>query len=274
MLAPLRRTWWNTARATARAPYVFVGDERRSLADDAGYLTSLEPTRWLVLLGSRIEVDSRPLSVPLDRNIGRNIVILGSGDAVAEIENMVQSLAVQRSGTRFVVLDCLDQEPIWETTRDAFLSNITALGGRVESVSNADVPSFVTELYDGLSTEPGGEATVIIGLGIERCRAMPMEFQELIKAGPPAGVHVIGWWRKLDSFREHVGYGGESFFDTRMTLHTDVQSAKDLMSDPLLEWRPSDNRMLAWDTAELPQAIRVIPYSVFRPISADDHGGG
>jgi hypothetical protein len=44
------------------------------------------------------------------------------------------------------------------------------------------------------------------------------------------------------------------------------------MGDPLLEWDGPENRMLAWDTAELPAAVRVIPYTVFDPDALDRSG--
>jgi len=97
---------------------------------------------------------------------------------------------------------------------------------------------------------------------------MPLEFVDLVKDGPGAGIHIIGWWKKLDTFRQQVGYGGENYFDIRLALKLDANSAKQLMDDPLLEWRPADNRMLAWDSSCLPEPISMIPYSTLEAAHA------
>lgn len=139
---------------------------------------------------------------------------------------------------------------------------MTELGAEAQIISKENVQSFIDDVALRLADYDGAADLIIVGLGLDRCRPMPMGFQDLIKVGPSLGVHVIGWWLKLDSFKDQVGYGGENYFDTRLALRLDAQSAKQLMTDPLLEWRAADNRMLAWDSTELTAPLRVIPYSV------------
>lgn len=268
VLAPLRLTWWQQARSTTEPPYVFVGERRRSLTDDLAALAAL-PARAtsvpLAFLGSRIEVDARPLALPFGRDIGRNIGLFGQGEAVIEIESIVLSLALQRPATRFVVLDCLDDVPSWDTTKEVFAAMLAQAGCTIATVPKDNVAAVINQVADGLTTHQHATDTVLIGLGLDRIRMMPAEFQDIVKTGPVSGVHVIGWWLKIDSFREHVGYGGDAFFDIRLALRLDGQSAKQLVADPLLEWKPAGNRMLAWDSTELTEAIRVIPYSMLDP---------
>ncbi|MCL2803434.1 MAG: FtsK/SpoIIIE domain-containing protein [Micrococcales bacterium] len=266
----LRNDWWLDSRGQSRPPFVFAGERRRSLADDLPTRTRpSHQTQATVLLGSRIEVDAHPLEVPFGRDIGRNIVLVGAGEAVIEIENIALSLAVQRPDSRFVVLDCLEANASWDNTHAVFTQAMTGLSADLTVVPRPEVEQFIANLAGSLPQRQDAQDLVVIGLGMDRIRAMPAEFPDLVQTGPTSGVHFIGWWLKLDAFREHIGYGGESAFDIRLGLRLDAQSAKQLMSDPLLDWKPADNRMLAWDSTELPEAIRVIPYSLLDPTLVD-----
>ncbi len=263
LLSSLRSSWWREARDLAPAPYVFRGEVRRSVADDLDRIRELRRAGPpALLLGSRIEVDARPLEVPFGREVGRNVAVLGSGDVVPVIENLMLALSTQAPQTRFVVLDLFDGDPASDGSRQPFKELTARRAPAVQLIGKSDVVGFLAELAGELSEHEDPADLVIVGLGLDRCRAMPTEFQEIVKLGPPVGIHVIGWWLKLDSFREQVGYGGESYFDIRLAMRLDAQSAKQLMADPLLEWRMADNRMLAWDATELSEPARVVPYTV------------
>lgn len=263
VLPSLRTSWWRDAQGSSERPYVFQGEQRRSLAADIGRLRELraggQPS---VLLGSRIEVDARPLEVPFGRDIGRNVAVIGSGDAIPVLASMAVSLAAQSPDATFVILDLLEGNIAWDDSREAFTRAMSGLGAEAQIIPREGIQSFLDEVARGLADRNSTTDLIIVALGLDRCRPMPMEFQDIVKVGPSVGIHVIGWWLKLDSFKDQVGYGGENYFDIRLALRLDAQSAKQLMTDPLLEWRATDNRMLAWDSAELTAPIRVIPYSV------------
>jgi len=264
VLAPLRKAWWQ-ARGSVPAPYVFQGEKRRSLAADGAALAALRQNGKLsLLLGSRIEVDARPLELSFGRDVGRNVAMLGAGEALPEIANMALSLAAQKPGLNFVVLNFLDDNPEWNAIKDPLGQALTRSGAQFNVTDKTGAVTYIGDLAASLDSRTAASTeTILLGLGMDRCRTMPMEFQDLVKSGPAVGVHVIGWWLKMDSFREQVGYGGDAFFDTRLALRLDSQSAKQLMADPLLDWKPVDNRMLVWDASELPEAIRIIPYTIF-----------
>jgi len=265
-MAGLRHRWWEAARGRVTPPDVFEGEKRRSLVDDAGCLRSLRNCATpQLLLGSRIEVGSQTLSLGFGSDIGRNAVVLGSGDTVQQIESMVVSLAVQKPH-QIVVLDVLAGNEVWNQTKDSFMTMVREAGSPVEIVSKEHIPDAITSVASTLATrETTDVPLVLVGLGMDRARTLPIDFQDLLKDGPAVGVHVIGWWSKMASLRQHAGYDWESMFDIRMALKLDGESAKQLMQDPLLQWTPIDNRMLAWDVADLPEAITVIPYSTLRP---------
>ncbi|MDR2373180.1 MAG: hypothetical protein LBD77_03585, partial [Bifidobacteriaceae bacterium] len=268
VLAPLRRGWWQAARERTDPPYVFVGERKHALVDDAAELRAAAASPAPVaFLGSRIEVGARPLALPLSRDLGRNIAFLGPGDAISEIASVAVSLAANRAGpaARFVVLDLAGADPAWQSAKAGLAAALAGLGCQVAFAGKAEVPEQVRELAALAGAGGGPEPVYVIGLGLDRCRDLPTDFQDLCRAGPPAGMHLLGSWLKLDSFQDQVGYGGAAYFDVKVAFRLDTQSARQFMNDPLLEWRPVENRMLVWDSAEMAEPIRAIPYAAFEP---------
>jgi hypothetical protein len=273
-LAAMRELWWRRRPDGVTPPTVFEGSVKRSLADDAGAVAAARARGALRLfLGSRIDVAAKPLDVAFSRDVGRNAALIGSGDALTQLQNMALSLARQ-TGCQFMVLDLLDSEPAWAAAREDFAALLRAAGSPISFIDKEQVPQCLTEVAASVAARGAGQPPlVVMGLGLDRARSLPPEFQDLARTGPAAGVHLIGWWRKLEAFREHVGYGGEANFDIRLALKLDPASVKQLMGDPLLEWRAQDNRMIAWDVAELPEAITVIPYGRVRADTAQVGAG-
>lgn len=272
VLSQLRTSWWKANRG-AHPPYVFMGERSRSIGFDRDRLRELRADgKFSLLLGERIEVDAPLLEVPFSRDIGRNVAVLGSGKAITQVESMILSLAFQRPATRLSILDFLEDHAEWDSTRQLFVETLGEFGSQVEWVDKLSASSYLSSLATTISSRDERHEHVLVGLGMDRCRSIPTEFQDLIRIGPTVGVHVIGWWLKVDVFRDQIGYGGENYFDTRLALRLDPQSTKQLMGDPLLEWHATDNRMLVWDSREFPEPIRIIPYSILEPHSLSTSG--
>ncbi|NLG22822.1 MAG: cell division protein FtsK [Actinomycetales bacterium] len=275
VMRELRRDWWMNRPSASRAPYVFEGDRVRSLRDDLAVVRGLVSAGGdrKVMLGQRIGVDGGPLALPFGREVGRNIVVLGGGPAVPMVLNAALALCLQprQRRLRFVVLDCTGGESDWARHRDSFVRSISGRGHQVEVVAAEGVDEAIGRLA-GPGPEmgsPADEDVYVLALGLERRRAMPMEFQDLIQTGSARGVHLIAWWRKFEVFREHVGYGGESYFDIKVALRSDAQTVRQFFNDPLLAWKAADNRALVWDATELDEPTRTIPYAQFDPIGDD-----
>lgn len=268
VLSPLRHSWWLRAKDSVPPPFVFDGQKRRSLADDANRLGLLARSAGqppALMLGARIEVGSKPMEVRFGREVGRNLAILGGGDALAELQSAALSLATQAAkvgGARFVILDLHDANDAWINGRNRFTQALDETGASWELVDSRtlrDVLARESAQLRASSDQPG--ETYILGVGLDRCRDMPSDFQEISRGGPAQGTHILGWWLKLDSFREQIGYGGESYFDTKIAMRLDAQSVKQFFGNPLLEWRAADNRALVWDSVELGEPVPIIPYS-------------
>jgi len=277
LLARSRKRWWGSTRDSAAAPYVFIGERSRSLDDDAAMLADLTEQRVsngstpVALLGATIEVDGPPLSVPFNRDVGRNVAVLGPGAAVPELVSIGMALGIQLgSSLNVIVLDLLEPDPEWDRARKVLAQTLKAHGSSFSDVTGAEVATKIRELAaqaEG-SEAPGSGTTLVLALGLDRSRDLPTEFQDLCKLGPAVGVHVVGWWLKLDAFQRHVGYGGSPYFDTKVALRLDSQSTRQFMGDALLEWRPADNRALAWDAAHMVEPVIIIPYSAIPSTTA------
>lgn len=267
VLEPLREKWWLMKDPDEKGPYVFDGEKPRSLKDDDTTLAQLviEGGAPRAMLGSRVEVHGAPLAVPLSRDVGRNLAMVGSGDMTAHLSSIMVSLATQIPGRCHVVLiDLLEQHDAWKQARSVMMEALCRLDASVHLVDKSSVTSYLTELAASVVTEETAEnETFILGLGLERMRTMPIEFEDICRNGPALGYHVIGWWTKYNAFRDHVGYNGEAFFDTRIAGRVDPQSVKQFFNDPLMEWKPLHNRLLVWDAMEMVDPVSVIPYSLF-----------
>lgn len=266
VVAGLRQQWWSMAHTTHQRPFVFEGEQRRSVVDDRELIEELaeHPGVPTALLGAKIAVGSLPMMIPLSREVGRNVAILGGGEALRLVQNVALGLAGQSANrpTQFIVLDGFESAGPWHGSREWFVEALQASGSPCRVIEKQDVGGQLVDILPVHSDGSGGASKVVLGLGMDRFRDLPSGFADLCRQGPPSGVHVIGWWVKLDTFRDQVGYGGESYFDAKVALHLDPGAAKQFFGDPLLEWRPADNRALVWDSAEAVEPSLIIPYSI------------
>lgn len=262
VLAPLRRAWWQ-AGSTYPAPYVFRGDRTRSLRDDEAELRALAGSGPVALLGARMEVGGRPLAVRMDREIGRNIAFLGTAEGAGEfVAAAISVAATSPANARFAILDLMPGDPAWGAALAELRSGLDSLARQVETIGKPGIAAFTENLALDLQRPDEGSRpdTFLLGFGMDRCRDLPEAFQDICRLGPQSGIHVVGWWMKYDTFQNQAGYGGDAYFDVKVAMRTDAQTAKSLMNDPLLEWGARDNRALAWDAATMAEPVSVIPY--------------
>ncbi|KQQ08907.1 hypothetical protein ASF46_13335 [Rathayibacter sp. Leaf296] len=264
VLRPMRRRWWDLGRERHPAPFVFDGERRRSILEDLDAVSALRAARGpaSVVLGPRVDVGGEPVVLPFGREVGRNVAVLGTGEARSILGSIVLALAAQSPGARIVLLDLIEDAE-WRETRDALVAAWEALGCTMEVVPRAGVADAVLAIAADLDADRTSDRTTfVVGIGLERCRSLPSEFQEICRSGPAAGIHVVGGWSKFDAFRDQIGYGGEAHFDVRIAARLDSTSMKQFFGDPLLEHRQRANRALVWDASEMAQPAVFIPYSL------------
>lgn len=270
ILGPLRRQWWNGG-SSAPAPYVFDGESALSLDSDKLTLSNLsnhDSGSAVAFLGHRIDVDGSVLSIPMNHDVGRNMAIIGPANAAIPLANAIRSLSLQHEPetAEVVVIDLLNANKQWEATRTKFYSDLTASGIHCKVVEPEDIEATIDELADRAATSGSlsslKHSTYLLGLGLERLRSAG-RFSELCRTGADNGIHIFGWWLKADAFNDHVGYGGNAYFDIKAAYGLDTQTTRRLLDEPLLEWRPRSNRMIIWDAASMPAPVRLIPYTTY-----------
>ena len=265
ILAELRTTWWQQARDAVTPPEVFEGERRLSLHDDARILPSLHAGQ--AMLGRRISVGAAPLTVDFTTDVGRNLALLGTGPGHAVLLNAALSLLHSTPAAELILLDLIGDWhlPARDAVRAAFTQQLTKIGGAYRVVGKHQADNLVDELAERVADradDADAPPIYVIGFGLERWRSDSDAVQELAKSAPTVGIHLLGWWTKLDSFKEVMGFDGDASFDVRIAMHLDSASACDIFKEPLLAWTPQDNRALVWDSAVMSTPQGVIPYTV------------
>ena len=265
ILAKLRTAWWQRARDSVAPPEVFEGERRLSLHDDARILPSLHTGQ--AMLGRRISVGAAPLTVDFTTDVGRNLALLGTGPGHAVLLNTTLSLLHSTPAAELILLDLIGDWhlPARDAVRAAFEQQLTKIGGTYRVVDKHQADTLVDELAEQVADradDASASPVYVIGFGLERWRSDSDDVQELAKSAPTVGIHLLGWWTKLDSFKEVMGFDGDASFDIRVAMHLDSASACDIFKEPLLAWTPQDNRALVWDSAVMSTPQGVIPYTV------------
>ena len=265
ILAELRTAWWQQARDTVAPPEVFEGERRLSLHDDARVLPSLHAGQ--AMLGRRISVGAAPLTVEFTTDVGRNLALLGTGPGHAVLLNTALSLLHSTPAAELILLDLIGNWhlPAHNAVRATFEQQLTKIGGTYRVVGKHQADTLVDELAEQVADradDASAPPVYVVGFGLERWRSDSDDVQELAKSAPTVGIHLLGWWTKLDSFKEVMGFDGDASFDIRVAMHLDSASACDIFKEPLLAWTPQDNRALVWDSAVMSTPQGVIPYTV------------
>jgi hypothetical protein len=266
MLAPLRHYWWTRGMEDFGRPYVFEGEKPRSLFDDLDILgaeVSLQGRVPSLMLGCRIGVDGRPLLVSFGREVGRNLAVLGGREALTELLSAALALGIQGSlAVRFAIIDGHDPNDSSRVLVEAFMDAVKVEGCACDLYEKSAAAECLESEESRIGLGPVETETYVLCLGFDGIRELPSSFGVLCRQGAVSGVHIMGWWRKLDVFRDQVGYGGDAYFDTKVATRLDSQGAKQFFNDPLLDWRSRTNRAIVWDSMEMDRATVVVPYSV------------
>ena len=265
ILAELRTAWWQHAQGTVTPPEVFEGERRLSLHDDAHISPSLHAGQ--AMLGRRISVGAAPLTVDFTTDVGRNLALLGTGPGHAVLLNTALSLLHSTPAAELILLDLIGDWhlPARDAVRAAFERQLTKIGATYRVVDKHQADALIDELAEQVADradDASAPQVYVIGFGLERWRSDSDDVQELAKSAPTVGIHLLGWWTKLDSFKEVMGFDGDASFDIRIAMHLDSASACDIFKEPLLAWTPQDNRALVWDSAVMSTPQGVIPYTV------------
>ncbi len=238
--------------------------------------------------GIKLSVRKDVLSIPFPGEIGKNVVLLGSAEdlqregaipgkmncAIGILQGFGLSLALQHPNgdARFVLIDGLTPEVEKNSNMSRWFRLMERFGFPVELVSANEASAWLIDFQQDISANDYGEATYIIGLGMDRCGGLmdadlsgasgASAFQEILKYGS-RGVHFMGWWSSVSMFQTHIGFGNDGYIGTKILLRMDTDTARDVLG-PFVNWSVRDNRAYIHDASDLASDEVVIP---FEPIS-------
>lgn len=279
LLKPLRRVWWEKARSDYKPPYVFESERRITIKSGISEMNRMREEDRIphAFIGEKISVDGECVSIPMAREFGRNIAIIGTPDgecnnAYGMIQSVATSLAVQhtKGNARFIFCDFNPEISDLNTSFPQFVLLMETIGYFVEYVS----PSSFVRLIQELQNEYDGEDTIyVFGANMDRWeyekdpygQGSPLKL--FVESTPAKGIHFIGWWQKASNFNAQVaGYGTTDAFNTKIFLRVDERTVQALTS-PFVRWTAQLNRAMISDSVEFSEELVFVPYA---PIKLED----
>jgi hypothetical protein len=212
------------------------------------------PLAWV---GDPVAI-KEPTAVSLRRQSGANLLIIGQQEESAlaiTISSMI-SLATQfpKSGCTFVVLD--------GTPADSHLTGVlqsmtSVLPHEMKLIEYRAVPEAIDELHAEMQRRLSGHLTdapaiYVVIYGLQRYRALrksddnfafsmsdeekkpqpDKQFAELLREGPPLGIHVITWCDTPAAVERTLERGSLREFDHRILFQMSANDSSNLIDSP------------------------------------------
>ncbi|TDB72591.1 FtsK/SpoIIIE domain-containing protein [Micromonospora sp. KC723] len=235
-------------------PVVFAGWARPLLRNDPRLRAALAGRAGgpAALLGRAVDVARTTVAVPLGAVAGRNLAILGPGaEAAGLLVTAVRSTAAHHApgSVRFVLAPLADGS----ASLAAGLAAELAERHRVETV---DGPGLSAAMDEG-----GPAYLVVFGVDLARPANLPAErLRALLRDGPPAGTHLLGWWRAVPPFAALLEPEG-AVDKLAAVVVVDVPGAMlgGVFGRPV-EWRPRPGRAVLFDSPG-ERGVVLVPYA-------------
>jgi len=234
-------------------------------------------------MGIKLSVKRNVISLPLMNDMGKNIAILGSAEnlhkddvfpgehnmALGMIQGICYSLALQHpdGNARFVLLNGVAKEVYKNSNMTGWCRLMERFGFPVEVIEANDVNEWLSGFKQEINSGISDEDTYVICIGMDRYinfTQMNMmgetgvnTFQQMLKYGAQ-GVHFICWWSNVGAYKNHMGFGNDGYFGTKILLRMDSDTSRDVLG-PFISWSVRENRAYIHDNSELPEDEVVIP---------------
>lgn len=261
----------------------------------------------MIPCGVALSVNREHISVRIPSDSGRNIAILGSGeeaqgteplsnDAIGLIQSMGLALALQHvdGNARFSLVNGLDRAVFEKNGMSDWLSLMEKIGYYVDVIEKDNVSAFFQSVASQV-TDPNYteyETHYIFCLSLDRCSTLslsaptPVEtpnnnlfftpvtekgvdsFQKVLQFGSARGTHIISWWTNATIYKDHIGYQGDGFINTKILLRVDNNTAQSILG-MFTTWGVQPNRALVHDNSDLEENRIVVPY---KPMSKRECG--
>lgn len=236
-----------------------------------------------VPIGIKLSINKNIISVPFMNDVGRNIAILGSAEdlrkegaipgqtniAIGMVQSLAISLALQHPNgdARIILLDGLRQDVFKNSNMHIWLKLMERFGFPVECIDAASSSKWLMDFYQEIKDSELEEDVYVFCLGMERysnftemnlCGESGTDsFQKLLKFGTK-GLHFICWWSNVSTYKNHLGFGNDGYFETKVLLRMDRDTSRDVLG-PFVNWSVRDNRAYIHDNSELQTDEVVIP---------------
>lgn len=263
-IGQLRRRLWAARPERSAPPVVFAGWARPLLRNDPSYRAAFAGRARgpVALLGRAVDLSRSTVTVPLGPAAGRNLVVLGPGmEAVALLATAARSVAAHHPpGTgRFVVATlAAEAAPV----ADALAADLAGqhrvdrvgLPGLLAAV-DADEPGYLVVF--GLDGPASHERPAN---GPAPHKFPPDRLRALLRDGPPAGRHLLGWWRTVPAFTA-VARPEDDLDKLAAVVAVDVPAAQltALFGHPV-QWRPRPGRAMLWD-GPAERGVPLVPFA-------------
>jgi hypothetical protein len=279
ILAPLRKTWWSMAQAQTNPPYVFDRNRTLSLSDALIKRPSLAKTVDLGIAGERIAINQSIAQINLAPESGRNVAILGlsarnapedrrsrsQNIALGIFESLTVPLALARpkQSVRFIIYNGINRGSADLKDFQIYVDTLKNIGVSVQVLDADQLDRFLSN-WKALFN-PTYEKTYLIGVLLDKIVNMNPNFARLIKEGPLNGIHVIGWWQKVDRYESQIDLEGNSYFDVKVILRAEERAVQHILGVFDMNFEIDNNRATAFDSAYFDQPIKIIPYETIGP---------
>ncbi|MFF0821306.1 cell division protein FtsK [Micromonospora haikouensis] len=315
-IGELRRRLWTARPERSAPPVVFAGWARPSLRNDPHYRAAFAGRARgpVALLGRAVDLSRSTVMVPLGAGAGRNLAVLGPGaEAVALLATAARSVAAHHPpGTGRFVVAALAAEAA--PVADSLAADLAGQH-RVERVDlpgllaavDAEEPGYlvVFGLDRVASQERPADGPAPQGRPTDRraanerpangpdTRDRPADpaavhelladrLRVLLRDGPPAGRHLLGWWRTVPPFTA-MARAEDDLDKLAAVVAVDVPGAQlaALFGRPV-QWRPRPGRAMLWDGPD-ERGVLLVPFagpggdappSTGPPTEADTTPGG
>ncbi|MET8232861.1 FtsK/SpoIIIE domain-containing protein [Micromonospora sp. NPDC005298] len=241
MVERLRHELWEARPAGSAPPVVFAGYARPLLGNDPRYRSASagQARGPAALLGRAVDVARSTVCVPLGPAAGRNLALLGSGPAAGGLlATAARSTAIhhQPGTARFLVAA---PDPGARPLAEALTAELAAR----HPASMVDLPTLLADVEADLPTY-----LVVFGLDRPGPRELPVDrLRALLRDGPPAGRHLLGWWRAVPPFAALLEPDGEvDKLAAVAVLDVPTAQLSAVFGRPV-EWRGRPDRAVLWD---------------------------
>jgi hypothetical protein len=246
---------------------VFEGNAPADITKNRALIKLLEqggakqtPTAPLAWMGEPVAIKD-PTGIPMRRQSGSNVLIVGQADELAQaimVSGMVALAAQHPKGTAiFYVLDGTPADAPFVGTFDKIRE---ILPHEVKMVDFRAVPEAINELAEEQTRRQGSEnlpeapEIYVFIYGLQRYRPLrkteetfggfgssgdeekktppDKQFADLLREGPPLGIHTITWCDTPASLERTLDRGSMREFDNRLLFQMSANDSSNLIDSP------------------------------------------